>query len=96
MQEDRVPENENLRAVKARLAAEEARVAQRRQATRRYASSVNVAGQAAGAVGLGLVAGVLAIFAFDSASPVLWVVAAVLAVACVVDAWVLYRAGSRG
>lgn len=96
VQEDRVPENENLRAVKARLAEEEARRAERRVKTQRFAGSMNVAGQAAGAVGLGLTAGVLALVAFDSASPLLWIVAAALAVACAVDAWWLWRVGSRG
>lgn len=96
MQEERVPENENLRAVEERLAEDKARRAQQAAKTQRFAASLNVGGSAAGAVGLGLVAGVLAIFAFNAASPLLWGLVALLAVACAVDAWWLWRTGSRG
>ena len=96
MQEERVPENENLRAAEARLTEENARRAQQRLKTQRFAASLDAGSSAAGAVALGLIAGVLAIFAYSAASPLLWVVVGVLAVACGGDAWWLWRTGSRG
>lgn len=95
MTEDRVPENENLRAAEARLAKEDKLRAERHARAQRSAGMLSVGSSAAGAVGLGLVAGILAIFAFKDASPLLWSLVAVLSVACAADAWWLWRAGSR-
>lgn len=92
---ERVPESRALREVKARLAEEEARAAARRAAGRRFATAAYLSGEAAGVVALGLVAGIVALFALGSSSPLLWVLAGVLALACAVDGWIVVRRGNR-